>query len=132
MGYAQRGEDLQLGDEWKGEVRTGDIAEFDEDGYLTITGRLKRYIKMGGHRVSLDEIDSMVMDELNVLSVSVGTDDHLTVFVTDGRAKDPVSDFINQKIPAARTGFRVLVIPEFPQNEGGKILYAELQAVAEH
>ena len=131
MGYAQRGEDLQLGDEWKGEIRTGDIAEFDEDGYLAITGRLKRYIKMGGHRVSLDEIDSMVMDELNVLSVSVGTDDHLTVFVTDGRAKDPVSDFINQKIPAARTGFRVLVIPEVPQNEGGKILYTELQAAAE-
>ena len=131
MGYAQRGEDLQLGDEWKGELRTGDIVEFDEDGYLAITGRLKRYIKMGGHRVSLDEIDSMVMDEFNVLSVSVGTDDHLTVFVTDERAKDPVWDFINQKIPAVRTGFRVLVIPEFPRNEGGKILYAELQAAAE-
>jgi len=131
MGYAQRGEDLQLGDEWKGELRTGDVAEYDEDGYLTITGRLKRYIKMGGHRVSLDEIDSMVMDELNVLSVSIGTDDHLTVFVTDALEKDPVSDFINRKIPAARTGFRVLVIPEFPRNEGGKILYAELQGAAE-
>ncbi len=132
MGYALRGEDLQLGDEWKGELRTGDIAEFDEDGYLAITGRLKRYLKMGGHRVSLDEIDSMVMDELNVLSASVGTDDHLTVFVTDERTKDPVSDLINQKIPAVRTGFRVLVIPEFPRNEGGKILYTELQAVADH
>lgn len=131
MGYAQRGEDLQLGDEWKGELRTGDIAEYDEDGYLAITGRLKRYIKMGGHRVSLDEIDSMVMDELNVLSVSVGTDDHLTVFVTDGRTKEQVFDFINHKIPAARTGFRVLVIPEFPRNEGGKILYTELQTVAD-
>ena len=131
MGYAQRGEDLQLGDEWKGELRTGDVAEYDEDGYLAITGRLKRYIKMGGHRVSLDEIDSMVMDELNVLSVSIGTDDHLTVFVTDELEKDPVSDFIIRKIPAARTGFRVLVIPEFPRNEGGKILYAELQAAAE-
>ena len=82
-------------------------------------------------KVSLDEIDSMVMDELNVLSVSIGMDDHLTVFVTDALEKDPVSDYINRKIPAARTGFRVLVIPEFPRNEGGKILYAELQAVAE-
>ena len=132
MGYAQRGEDLALGDEWHGVLRTGDIAELDEESYVTITGRLKRYIKMGGHRVSLDEIDNMVMDEFNVLSVSVGTDDHLTVFVTDERVKEPVSDFINQKIPAVRTGFRVLVIPEFPQTEGGKVLYAELQAIAEH
>ena len=131
MGYATRGEDLQAGDEWNGEIRTGDIAEYDEEGYLTITGRLKRYIKMAGHRVSLDEIDSMVMDELNVLSVSVGTDDHLTVFVTDGQEKEPVAAFVPQKIPAARTGFRVLVIPEFPQNEGGKILYSALQAAAE-
>ena len=131
MGYAQRGEDLQLGDEWNGVLRTGDIAEFDEDGYFSITGRLKRYIKMAGHRVSLDEIDSMIMDELNILSVSVGTDDHLTVFVTDDKEKELVMPFVPGKISAARSGFRVLTIPEFPKNEGGKILYSELQAAAE-
>ena len=132
MGYAQRGEDLQLGDEWNGVLKTGDMAEFDEDGYLTITGRLKRFIKMAGHRVSLDEVDSMIMDELNILSVSVGTDDHLTVFVTDEREKEPVKNFIlSGRISAARAGFRVLTIPEIPRNEGGKILYSELQARAE-
>ena len=131
MGYAAGGEDLCRGDEWNGVLRTGDIAELDEDGYLTITGRLKRYIKLAGHRTSLDEVDTLVMDELNILSASVGKDDHLTVFVTNEADAAPVRDLLSKKLSAARAGLRVLTIPAFPQNEGGKILYAELQAVAE-
>jgi acyl-coenzyme A synthetase/AMP-(fatty) acid ligase len=132
MGYAQRGEDLQLGDEWNGVLRTGDIAEFDGDGYLYITGRLKRFIKAAGHRISLDEIDSMIMDELNIHSVSVGKDEHLTVFVTDGRKKDLIAAFLPRRISAVRACLRVLTVPEFPKNEAGKILYAKLQAAAEN
>ena len=131
MGYAQRGEDLSRGDEWNGEIRTGDLAEVDEEGYLTITGRLKRIIKLAGHRVSLDEIDSMMMDELNIPSVSVGTDDHLVVFVTGEREKEMVAAFVPRVLSATRGGLRVLTVPAFPKNEGGKILYSELQAAAE-
>ena len=131
MGYAACGEDLCRGNEWNGILRTGDIAEFDEEGYLAITGRLKRFIKLTGHRTSLDEVDTLVMDELNILSASVGTDDHLTVFVTNDADAAPVRDFLTRRLSAARAGLRVLTIPAFPQNEGGKILYAELQAIAE-
>ena len=131
MGYARGGEDLAAGDEWNGELRTGDIAEFDEDGYISITGRLKRYIKLAGHRVSLDEVDGMIMDELNILSVSVGTDDHLTIFVTEEKYRDILLDFVRGRLNAARTGLRVEVIDEFPVNEGGKVLYSELQRMAD-
>lgn len=130
MGYARRGEDLALGDEWRGVLRTGDIAEIDGDGYVTITGRLKRFIKMAGHRISLDEVDGMIMDELNILAASVGTDDHLTIFVTDERDRDSVAALVREKISAARAGFRVAVIPELPRNEGGKILYSQLEEAA--
>ena len=111
--------------------RPSNIAQIDEDGYVTITGRLKRYIKMVGHRVSLDEIDSMIMDEMNILSASVGTDDHLTVFVTDDRYRDTVAAFVREKISAARAGFRVVAVADFPKNEGGKILSSQLQSAAE-
>ena len=131
MGYCQRGEDLQLGDEWKGVLKTGDIAGLDEDHYLFITGRLKRFIKIAGHRISLDEIDSIIMDELNILSASVGSDDHLTIFVTSDREKDLVTAFICGRLRLVRSCFRVLTIDEFPKNEGGKIRYAELQKAAE-
>ena len=131
MGYAQSGADLSREDEWNGVLRTGDIAAFDEDGYLTVTGRLKRFIKLAGHRTSLDEIDALVMDELNIPSASVGTDDHLCVFVTNEEDNAVVRDFLSKTLSAARAGLRVLTIPAFPQNEGGKILYAELQKQAE-
>lgn len=131
MGYAQRGEDLAKGDEMHGRLRTGDIAEIDGEGYVAVTGRLKRFIKMAGHRISLDEVDSIIMDELNIPSASVGTDDHLAVFVTDEQYREMVGTLIRERISAAQKGLRVLVISEFPRNEGGKILYAALQEEAE-
>ncbi len=131
MGYAQCGEDLNRGDEWNGVLRTGDIAQLDEDACIFITGRLKRFIKLAGHRVSLDEIDNMIMDELNIFSVSIGTDDHLTVFVTDEKEKDMVADFVPKVLSAARANLRVRTIPAFPRNEGGKILYSELQKIVD-
>lgn len=39
LGYAERGEDLILGDERHGILETGDMAQFDEDRYYYIVGR---------------------------------------------------------------------------------------------
>ena len=43
------------GKEW---YKTGDLGYLDENGYLTITGRLKRFVKIGGEMVSLESIES--------------------------------------------------------------------------
>ena len=126
MGYAQGGEDLCKGDEWGSILRTGDVGETDEDGYLYIVGRLKRFIKVSGHRISLDEIDEKMMSDLNILTVSSGIDEHLIVFVTDEREKNIVEDYIRRKIAVVRRAFSVAVIPEIPRNDAGKVLYGEL------
>lgn len=37
--------------------RTGDLGVLDENGYLTLTGRLKRFVKIGGEMISLGAIE---------------------------------------------------------------------------
>ena len=126
LGYAERGEDLARGDDWGGELHTGDVAQRDEDGFLYITGRLKRFIKIAGHRISLDEIDEMIMNDIHIRCVSSGADDHLVVFALSDGDADAVRNYISRKLSVVRPSFRVEVIDAFPTNEAGKILYGAL------
>jgi len=131
LGYAACGEDLSKGDEWHGELHTGDIAEKDEDGFLYITGRLKRFIKMTGHRISLDEIDERIMNDLHIRCVSTGVDDRLVIFVLNDEDRDAVQEYVRKKISVVRPSFSVVRIEAFPVNEAGKILYGTLQRLSE-
>jgi acyl-CoA synthetase (AMP-forming)/AMP-acid ligase II len=57
MGYADSAADLALGDVQQGVLRTGDLGTVDQDGYFSIVGRLKRFAKLFGRRVSLEDIE---------------------------------------------------------------------------
>ena len=130
MGYALCGEDLIKGDEWNGCLRTGDVARMDEDGYYYITGRLKRFLKISGHRISLDELDEKIMDELHIPCVSSGIDDHPVIFVNRPEEKEAVLSFVKKAVPTVRPCLQVALIDEFPKNESGKIKYGELLQIA--
>jgi oxalate---CoA ligase len=49
-----------------GWFRTGDQGEFDAEGYLFITGRLKEIVNRGGEKVSPREVDEALMDHPEV------------------------------------------------------------------
>ncbi len=83
LGYAECGEDLIKGDERHGRLETGDMAQFDEDGYFFIVGRKKRFLKIYGNRVNLDEIDRMIKGEFEIEAASSGVDDHMYIFITE-------------------------------------------------
>lgn len=126
LGYAECGEDLALGDERHGILETGDMAQFDEDGYYYIVGRKKRFLKIYGNRVNLDEMDRLIQGAFGVDVACAGTDDHMYIFVTNESISDEVRKFAIRKTKLNPTAFKVIVLNEIPKNDSGKMLYSNL------
>ncbi len=54
-----------------GAYYTGDLATIDADGFVTIVGRRKDFIKTGGHRVSPEEIEDILVQAPGVSQAAV-------------------------------------------------------------
>lgn len=127
MGYARCREDLLLGDERHGFIRTGDLAYFDEDGCYYIVGRMGRFLKLFGMRVGLDECERIVKGKFQGLECAcVGTDEKMLVYLTDENYKDQVKEELVGRLKLVASSFEVRIINEIPKNEAGKTLYAKL------
>ncbi len=127
LGYAECGADLIKGDERHGRLETGDMAQFDSDGYYYIVGRKKRFLKIYGNRVNLDEIDRLIKAEFEIEVASTGVDDHMYIFVTSDNYAESVRNFVIGKTKLNPSAFKTVVIDEIPKNESGKTLYKELK-----
>ena len=129
LGYAEGGGDLAKGDERGGVLHTGDMARFDEDGYYYITGRKKRFLKIYGNRVNLDEVDGLVKEKFPALDcASAGVDDHMYIFITGEGEAETVKEFLARRTKLNPAAFQVRVLDRIPKNDAGKTLYRELEA----
>lgn len=127
LGYAACTADLLLDDEFGGVLITGDMAKRDADGYYYIVGRKKRFLKLYGSRVNLDEIDQLVHEKFPSLDcASTGTDDRLQIYITDEAYLNDVKSFLAEKTHINAGALQTIFIPELPRNEAGKILYNKL------
>ena len=125
MGYAECRADLTKADENQGVLVTGDMAKRDADGFYYIVGRKKRFIKMYGNRVNLDETEKL-LNEVTGDCVCVGDDDKMIVYITDASRAEEVKNYLAKKIKLNRRGFDIRGIAKIPKNTSGKTIYSEL------
>jgi long-chain acyl-CoA synthetase len=125
LGYAESFLDLCKGDENGDTLYTGDVAKRDVDGFYYIVGRKKRFLKMFGHRVSLDEIEQLVRAAGNDC-VCAGTDDNMKIYVTTLDNKGPLRSYLTECTGINQSGFTIVHIEKIPRNESGKVLYSAL------
>jgi acyl-coenzyme A synthetase/AMP-(fatty) acid ligase len=64
-------------------LHTGDIGRRDAEGFFYLTGRLKRFIKLSGARVNLDDLEGMLVNAFDAQLACVGTDDRLNVVLAE-------------------------------------------------
>lgn len=122
MGYATRLSDLALG-QGSDVLRTGDVAVVNSAGLFRITGRQKRFLKIYGLRISLDEVERK-LEASSIKALCGGNDELLGVMTTDDQATD-----IYLKEQASRASglppavVVLLRVEEFPVLPSGKFDY---------
>ena len=127
LGYAEQASDLAKGDERGGVLETGDMAQFDQDGYYYIVGRKKRFLKIYGNRVNLDEVDRLIKGKFEIEAACAGIDDHMYIFVTDEAIASEVKSYVSRTTKLNPTAFKTVVIDEIPKSDSGKTKYTELE-----
>lgn len=128
LGYAECGQDLSRGDERLGVLETGDMAQRDADGYFYVVGRKKRFLKMYGNRVNLDETERILKAAFpNSECACAGRDDHLMIFSTDESQLPAMRQFLSEKTGLNASGFHTMALEAIPKNDAGKTLYRELE-----
>jgi len=125
MGYAERATDLARGDDFKGILRTGDLAYFDDDGFFHITGRKKRFIKISGNRVNLDDIEAFLLSS-GIECACFGEDDRLRVAVTTPEAQKDAAESIKEQYGIHHSFISLSVIDAIPRTSAGKTDYNRL------
>jgi acyl-CoA synthetase (AMP-forming)/AMP-acid ligase II len=125
LGYAECRDDLALGDTQGGVLRTGDLARMDDDGYIYLTGRARRFVKLSGVRIGLDEVEHLLAADLDRPVAATGADERLVVAVAGDPAvdADAVRRILQLRLHVHPGLVQVLTPTTLPLKSTGKIDY---------
>lgn len=131
MGYADDESGLAKGDECGGVLATGDLGYLDQEGYLYITGRLKRIGKVFGNRISLDDLEHAARAaEVGIDVVAAVPAGDKVVLFAEGVDKAICKDAakaLSERLHLHTSGFDVRPIDTVPLLASGKIDYRTLE-----
>jgi len=122
----------------------GDAAKRDEDGYVSVIGRVDDVINVSGHRMSTAEIESAIVSHAKVAEAAVigqadeDTGQAITAFVTlegDLEGTDElvgdVREHVAQRIGKLARPKRIIWADDLPKTRSGKIMRRLLRDIAE-
>ena len=127
LGYLENLEDLSLDNQNKGVLRTGDIGYKDEDNFLYITGRLKRFIKLFGHRINLDELQNEIQKKIkNSDIICTGSDTSINIHLTNKKFTKKIQIFLKKKLNISLNNLNFKYIKKIPLTNSNKVDYKKL------
>jgi len=111
--------------------RTGDQGTMDDDGYVSITGRLKEIINRGGEKISPREVDEIIMEHPAVHQCvtfgmphdMLGEDVAAAVVLKQGaQASDKeLRQFASARLADFKVPRKILILQEIPVGATGKL-----------
>jgi len=114
-----------------GWFRTGDQGVMDDEGYVSLTGRLKEIINRGGEKVSPREIDEILMDHPAVAQVvcfgmphaKLGEEVAAVVVLREGQAatERDLQGFVSARAAEYKVPKKILFMEEIPKGATGKL-----------
>lgn len=119
----------ESGAQW---LRTGDIVQMDEDGYISIEDRVDHMIISGGENVYPNEVEEVLYDIRGVSeAVVVGEPDDrfgervvaVVVATDESLTEDSIIDYFKTETPLAdyKRPRKVIFVDEIPRAGAGKI-----------
>lgn len=128
MGYATGRGELALGDTAGGRLETGDLAYLDEEGYLYVSGRMRRDAKVAGLRINLDEVEGMLKG--HGPTAAVAGNNKLLIFCEygDGQMLAGLRADLAARLRLNHHALEFRRVESLPLNHNGKIDYAVLGA----
>jgi acyl-CoA synthetase (AMP-forming)/AMP-acid ligase II len=115
----------------QGWFRTGDQGVLDDEGYLTITGRLKEIINRGGEKISPREVDEVLMDHPAVQQVvtfavrheKLGEEVAAALVLKDGHqaTEEELKEFAARRLAAFKVPRTIVILEEIPKGPTGKL-----------